>query len=454
MEPHWKEVVPGDEYIVSVDGPLNEGDERVLTLLYQPLIGPISTSLYFTLRNQIGKNQLSSEPVTHYFLMSMLDLGLAEIYGARMKLEAIGLMETFVKDEENRRSFIYVLKSPLSPHEFFSDPILPVFLYQKTGKKMYERIFRFFADKRMDVSGYEEVTRSFQDVFTPVPLLERQSNHLEQDRSVRLPQKSESGEIEIHPEDFDFQLLISSLSENFVSKKTVIQQREIILKLAFLYNINPVAMADLITDAAGPDKELDLEKLRVYIREWYEKQTSQSLPRLVDKIQPPLYRTSNDQPTTEEEKLIHYFETVSPRQYLEDVSGGAEPAVTDLKLIEDIMINQKLQPGVVNVLIDYCMRRSDMKLNRSFVEKIASHWARKGVKTVKQAMQLAKEEHRKYLEWQKNKDKKGYKKPIRSEKVPEWFENRPLVQEEEDRDMIDLEEEKRKLKERLQKYKK
>ena len=37
---------------------------------------------------------------------------------------------------------------------------------------MYERIFRFFADKRMDVAGYEEVTRSFQDVFTPVPLLE------------------------------------------------------------------------------------------------------------------------------------------------------------------------------------------------------------------------------------------------------------------------------------------
>ena len=31
MEPHWKDIIPGDQYIVSVDGELNQGDSKVLT---------------------------------------------------------------------------------------------------------------------------------------------------------------------------------------------------------------------------------------------------------------------------------------------------------------------------------------------------------------------------------------------------------------------------------------
>ena len=50
-----------------------------------------------TLRNQIELGKLRSEPTSHYYIMNLLDLNLPEIYSARQKLEAIGLMETFVK---------------------------------------------------------------------------------------------------------------------------------------------------------------------------------------------------------------------------------------------------------------------------------------------------------------------------------------------------------------------
>src|SRR5690606_25889108 len=128
-----------------------------------------------------------------------------------------------------------------------------------------------------------------------------------------------------------------------------------------------------------------------------------------------------DVPKTQEEKNIQYLETVSPRQLLVDIAGGAEPSASDLKLIEDIMFNQNLTPGVTNVLIQYCMLKSDMKLIRSFAEKIASHWARKKVKTVQEAMSLAKEENRKYLEWQQSKkeNKSSQRKKGRTEQVPE-----------------------------------
>ena len=50
-----------------------------------------------------------------------------------------------------------------------------------------------------------------------------------------------------------------------------------------------------------------------------------------------------------------------------------------------------------------CMRKTDMKLTKNYVEKIASHWARKNIKTVKDAMDLAKMEHRQYAEWAEGK---------------------------------------------------
>ena len=60
------------------------------------------------------------------------------------------------------------------------------------------------------------------------------------------------------------------------------------------------------------------------------------------------------------------------------------------------MINQKLNPGVVNVLIEYVMLKTDMKFTKGYVEKLAGHWARLKVSTVIEAMELAKNEHRKY----------------------------------------------------------
>lgn len=118
------------------------------------------------------------------------------------------------------------------------------------------------------------------------------------------------------------------------------------------------------------------------------------------------------------------------------------------------MINQKLNSGVVNVLIQYCMLRTDMKLSKAFVEKIASHWARKKIKTVKEAMALAKDEHRKYIEWQKNKKNKptSKRKAVRTEKVPDWLENRNDGQEKQN-EKVDIEL-KKSLEERLKKYRK
>ncbi|WP_323368605.1 DnaD domain protein [Radiobacillus deserti] len=137
------------------------------------------------------------------------------------------------------------------------------------------------------------------------------------------------------------------------------------------------------------------------------------------------------------------LEDISPKQLLEDLSGGNEASAQDLKIIRDVMSQQGLSVGVMNVLVHYVLLKTDMKLSKAYLEKIASHWARKNVKTVRQAMALAKSENNKYQEWS---SRAPQRKTSKQEVLPEWFkqrketptakEKKPAVQEETEKEDI------------------
>ncbi|HEY9578087.1 MAG TPA: DnaD domain protein, partial [Pseudobacillus sp.] len=226
--------------------------------------------------------------------------------------------------------------------------------------------------------------------------------------------------VSLKVDQFDFSLLESSLQGVIVSKSAMTPiVKETIVKLAHLYGIEPLEMKNLLLTAVDEKDEIDIEVLRKSARDWYQLERNEKLPELIYLSQPEALRTVQSEPSTKEEELIHYLETVSPRQLLIDISGIL-PSSSDMQVIEGVLFQYKLPAGVVNVLIQYVMLKTDMKLTKSYVEKIASHWARKKVKTVKDAMELAKNEHRQYAEWAKNKQKPK-QRVIRTEKLPDWF---------------------------------
>ncbi|MCP3741305.1 replication initiation and membrane attachment family protein [Rossellomorea sp. BNER] len=461
MKKHWNEVQPVDRYIVGTSGLLDEYERKTITFLYQPLIGATCFSLYMTLWSEVEKNRLWSEESTHYQIMNFLSLNLQEVYDARLKLEGIGLLKSFVKESETgERVFIYELQPPLTPKQFFNDGMLNVYLYRKIGKTHFQKLKKFFSDERIDLSQYKESTRSFQDVYSTMEI-DLMNQDAEEASSIKAREqyigKTTSKGVPLDQVDFNFDILLSGLSQSMVPRKSFTPLvKETILKLSNLYGIDAVTMKNVVLSALNEEDRIDIEALRKTARDWYQMNHGDKLPDLTSKIQPNEYRNVQAEPSSKEEELIHYLESTSPKDLLKDISGGGEPSKSDLQAIEGVMFAQKLSAGVVNVLIQYVLLKTDMKLSKGYIDKIASHWARKKVKTVQEAMELAKNEHRQYLSWAegKNEKKSTNRKPIRTEKLPDWFNDSNGNEKTSEKEQVNFEEEKKKLEEELKNFRK
>ena len=131
-------VLPADTYTVINKSIITDTDKKIISILYQPIIGYSAVSLYYTLLDDLDKSLLLSNEVTHHHLMATMQLGLKDILEAREKLEAIGLLKTYLK-KDSINQYVYCLYSPISYNEFFNHPILNIVLYNNLGKKEYRR---------------------------------------------------------------------------------------------------------------------------------------------------------------------------------------------------------------------------------------------------------------------------------------------------------------------------
>jgi replication initiation and membrane attachment protein len=350
----------------------------------------------------------------------------------------------------------------LNPEQFFLDGMLNIYLYRKIGKNHFARLKRFFsiAKKPLD-EDYLEVTRAFQDVFasaTPGSLqyMQEHAEDLGAENNQEFIGRQDQKPIQIDTNTFDFELLMAGLNESLVPPKALTKKvKEVISNLAFLYGISPIEMKNFILGAINERDEIDIEDLRKGARDWYQFENYDQLPSLINRTQPAVHQVQVTEPKTQEEKLIRYYETTPPIVIFKELSGGVEPSAANLKILEEVMIKYKLPPGVVNVLIEVVLRKTDMKFTKGFVESIASHWARLKIKTVKEAMEAARKEERGFQESKKT-GKSTKQKPIRTEVLPDWFDDsgKASVKAETKDQNTELEARKRAIEEKLKAFRK
>lgn len=413
----YKELQPADMYMIRLPYSFSDYDRQLLTLFYQPLVGTESISLYLTL--WADGELKNNEQMPHYQLMNVLGVSIGKIFQARIALEAIGLLRTWQKSENDGRIFYYELAAPLDADSFLKDPLLSMFLLNKIGENAYKQLRNRFIQTANWNDGFTDVSRTFVDVFKPSTKTGNTISYEDEFQS-----KERKAAVPFYFEQFDFALLQDGLSEQLVPKSAMtIEAKEVIAKLAFLYNFHPVEMQKVVILALDDELHLSEARLKKACADYYKLTVSKTAP-IIEKIEQNVKREpEKHQPLSKEEELIHYLETTSPVVVLKDIANGKEPVPADVQLANHFVTYFKMPIGVVNVLLQYVLLRTDMKLTKNYAEKIASHWMRKDVKTAKQAMELARNEHEQYMKWKNEgaKQKSYSKKPIREEKVPDWF---------------------------------
>jgi len=398
-------VLPADTFIVINKTMLNESDRKILILLYQPLIGSSAISLYYTLWSYLDKMELISNEWTHHHILKSMMISTGEFNDAKVKLEAIGLLKTYIK-KGNINNYIYELYSPISPSEFINNPLLSTALFNEIGKLEYERIINYFKIPKLNLKEYEDITSKFSDVFAF-------TNMNFTDNLIYDIKKSNYRKLEILSK-IDINTILSLLSDDLLNKKSITKEtKDFLYKISYIYNYNNDDMLELIRNSISEKHTIDKKLLQENASKYYSFDNMGKLPSIIYKNQPE-YLRKESLDNSNRSKMIHLFETTSPYDFINSKYKTGNPTSSDLSIISYLLIDLDLKPGVVNVLIDYVLKINNNKLIKSFVEVVASQWSKSGIETVEDAMKIAEEEYKK-------RKKNTSKTTKRVSAKPDWF---------------------------------
>ncbi len=412
-------VLPADTFIVVNKTTLNSSDRNILMLLYQPIIGSQAISLYYTLWSYLDKSELLSNEWTHHHILRDMMISNSEFIDARVKLEAVGLIKTYVK-KGNINNFVYELYSPISASEFINNPLLNMALFNAIGKLEYERAISYFKVPKINLREYDDITSKFSDVFAF-------SNEPINDNLIYDIKKSSYRKLEILSK-IDINTILSLISDELLNKKSITKDtKEFLYKISYIYNYDNDDMIELIRNSISIKHTIDKKMLQENANKYYRYDNMGKLPSIIYKNQPE-YLRKESLDTSNRSRMIHLFETTSPYDFINSKCKTGSPTSSDLSLISYLLIDLNLKPGVVNVLVDYVLKINNNKLIKSFVEVIASQWSKSGIETVEDAMKIAEEEYKKKKNVKKVKTKEA-------SDTPEWF-NKDIKEEEATQDEI------------------
>lgn len=417
MAEYFNGVKPSDGFYVKSNYNYTHVHQDILISLYTPLIGTDAIGVYLYLSQFNYHNEI--EAYNHYTIMNDLKINLSSFRDSLDLLEGIGLLKTFFKTNQQEQTFVYMLEQPATTEQFFNDPLLSVFLYQQIGKSRYISLKNRYKDKSISTTEYNEVTKSFTDVFK-IPKL----SELEHQDDIQIKLDSKSKGLDLSDVQFDFEMLELLLNNHLISKEILNKQtKEVIIQIATLYGITPVEMKSIILKSITENQTISLQDLRKHARSIYQIEHEGELPSLELKREKSKSELNDSQ--SQVDSLLSWFElldTTSPIEMLSSFTKS-EPTIAQKRVVEDIITREKLPFGVLNILLQYVMFTKNMQLPKAYIEEIASNWKKLKLSSAEEAYHHIKKLDKQTEE--KKKERSNFTNnsfKLRSiEKTPEWL---------------------------------
>ena len=352
-------------------------DYQTIKALYQPIIGSNATILYFSLLNDINFQEWISIS-TFDTLSKKTGLSLLDITSSRAKLEAIGLLKTYRKEEENSlSSYIFVLYAPKTPSDFFSDPLFVGLLNASLGELEVSRLKRVYKFNPINLDGYYDVSASYKTVYDSTKYALIEDNDKIFGRTYGLINDS-----------FDIKSFNIVFSDKYGFKKDLLKEKDLfeIERIAILFGLKEEVMASNVFNCFNSTlNSIDFDELYKLCR------TSLIIPMDNENKHDPKEYDSDSLFA----KKLNLMDQTAPYEYLRIISGYNNPAPSDVAILNDLSREYGLNKGVINAIIEYTLQVCNQDLPRPYCEKLAAKLKRQKIKNAMEAINALTNKKRK-----------------------------------------------------------
>ena len=365
-----KSIEPSSKLNIYTSFSLSNDDVQTLSLLYAPLIGSDAFSLYMYFNSLLERNKLECESLTHKDLFTIFSLKPKTFLEARFKLEAVGLLRTYYSEEE----YIYILNAPLTAKSFIKDVSLGLYLYTKLNKELYDYIYSHFKIAKIDKEGYENITKTFDEVF--------KSNVYNGEIFSKFEYilgKNPNLDFKISESTFDYDYFIKEINQDFLECGETEEFKSQIINLAYTYQFNPYEMISLFNQSLNQRGYYDYKILKRKANALYLFKYNENGPTLSFK----------EEKSVDPKDIIEFLEHGSPKDILNACAPNFPPSY--LGKMADIY-TELTDMGIKEIGVINCMIMKILTANNgempsvNYFKKAAITWLADNVMTTEDAI--------------------------------------------------------------------
>ena len=363
-----------DFYEIQLGSIITDYDRKILTRLYQPIIGYQAVALYFTLWSELDADQtMTTTKKKHLRLFDMMNCTSNEFVKQRMYLEAVGLVKSFIQEGEEENRYVYRVFAPLTPKEFFEHALLcPLLKRAFTDETEFTRTKTQFLKSSGVKTTYKDITVQFSDVFKNINSLELTNV---EDRYI--------GKVRLNVQtSFDFDAFYIGLKDYQIPKKLFTKEvHDEIALLSEAYEINAIDMRYVVMNSIETidgERKISFQKMREQASNYGIKTEQEAAKKKKNKII-SISGTSNVK------TLLDQYNSVSSVGFLKLRNNGMDILENDIALIKEFM-NAGLSDAVINVIIDYTLNKCQNNLVHNYAKKVAQTLVRNKIDSAYSAM--------------------------------------------------------------------
>lgn len=348
-----------DKVNIYASSNLSIDDYASLTLLYKPLIGSEALGMYQMMYSLLDRQSMSIDTLIFSNILDLFCMKEEAFKEARLKLEGIGLIETFNKND----IFVILIKQPLSPQRFLVDTLFGAYLRAAVGEDMFNLLVSHFRINKFDRLGYKNITSTFDQVFETV------DHDMPNINGFILGRKANSS-IEILNHNFDLEEFLSGIDESFLEFGPTPEFKRQIKNISYLYSFNEDDMQMLFNQSIGKNGYFDIAilKKKAYQLNLHSKSTN-TLIGPKSEMSVDEYNAMNEVANASMKAIMDSLWPEYPDSYL--------------KTLSELYSGESIIPAdVLNILVFDVLKKKEGKLpTMSYFKKALETWERENLHT-------------------------------------------------------------------------